>query len=165
MFTGHFGIAMGGKGVRPRVPMVLCVGAAFAPDLVRYGLLLAGVPEAVALGMGSVLVGLVLAGAVGWGGAAYTGHRADGYGLAGLVLLHLATDAVTNRLMLWPGGPEMGLRLYFYPAWDFALEATVVLLGWGLYRRTLPPERRNHVLVWLVPPLLWAFQYAFWQMN
>ncbi len=75
--------------------------------------------------------------------------------LAGLVVSHIGVDFLTSYLELWPGGPEAGLSLYNIPAADFAIEAFVIVVGWWLYRQTLPIAKRNAsqaftLLAWLL---------------
>ncbi len=165
MFTGHLGIALLGKGVRPGLPLWAFIAAVSAPDLAQYGLLLVGAASSVAQWPATVAGGLPLAAGFALGGWLTTGRRADAGWLAGAVASHLPADALTGTVVLWPGGPGFGLGLYFHPAWDFALEAAVVTAGWLVYRRSLPRHRRRAWPVWLIPPVLWAFQWMFWQQN
>ena len=37
----------------------------------------------------------------------------------------------------------IGLQLYKKPVVDFIVEAAVILGGWLIYRRSLPPDRRS----------------------
>ena len=72
------------------------------------------------------------------GGAAYliTDSRAQGALYASVVLLHLAADLFTGQKILFPGGEMHGLYFYDHPAWDFALEVPLVVLGWLAARRS-----------------------------
>lgn len=61
-----------------------------------------------------------------------------------VVLSHWVLDYFTGIKPTWPGGPIVGMNLYARPVVDFALESATILVGWLLYRRTLPKSVRNH---------------------
>jgi membrane-bound metal-dependent hydrolase YbcI (DUF457 family) len=63
--------------------------------------------------------------------------------VAVIVVSHAVADYATGLKPTWPGGPFVGLQLYQRPAVDFILEAAVIVIGWVIYRRSLPQERRN----------------------
>ena len=77
-----------------------------------------------------------------------------------LVATHAIGDYFTGIKPSWPGGPVIGLQLYQRPTIDFALEAVVVFLGWMLYRKSFPPEKRSSQRVFLVLAALIAIQLA-----
>jgi hypothetical protein len=52
----------------------------------------------------------------------------------------------------------IGLRLYQHPQWDFVVEAIVILIGWLVYRASLPRERRSTHDVWSLLGVLLALQ-------
>jgi chromate transport protein ChrA len=62
--------------------------------------------------------------------------------IALMVIFHAVADWLTGLKPTWPGGPMIGLNLYRWPVADFILEAAVVVLGWLLYRLTLPKTTR-----------------------
>jgi membrane-bound metal-dependent hydrolase YbcI (DUF457 family) len=78
--------------------------------------------------------------------------------VAALVVSHVLGDYVTGLKPTWPGGPMIGLRLYRVPQWDFAVEGIVVLLGWLVYRASLPRERRYSQYTWTLLGVLFALQ-------
>jgi nitrate reductase gamma subunit len=55
----------------------------------------------------------------------------------------MLADYVTGLKPTWPGGPFIGLEVYRHPAVDFGIEAIVIVLGWMIYRRSLPADRRD----------------------
>lgn len=85
------------------------------------------------------------------GGLAYlaTGSRSIAVSFGAVVVLHIAGDYFTGRKLLVPGGEMVGLQVYEYPAWDFALETFVVISGWWLLRRSAR-EPRWATSVWLL---------------
>jgi membrane-bound metal-dependent hydrolase YbcI (DUF457 family) len=60
-----------------------------------------------------------------------------------VVLSHAAGDYLTGIKPTWTGGPMIGLMLYRKPVIDFVIEAAVIVVGWNLYRRSLPVDRRS----------------------
>ena len=68
-------------------------------------------------------------------------RRSTAYLVAALVLLHVTMDLVTGFKAYWPGGPDLGLQLYEHPLGDFALEATLALVGWTVLRRSTDAPR------------------------
>jgi hypothetical protein len=76
---------------------------------------------------------------------------------AGAYAAHWACDFVTGHKPTWPGGPVVGLDLYRRPYADFVLEAAVVVVGWALWRQTLPRPlggTRRAVAAAVLPALL-----------
>ena len=71
---------------------------------------------------------------------------------------HLRADYVTGLKPTWPGGPTIGLDLYSRPLGDLAVETGVLVFGWLLYRRSLPPESRSSRLAWTLLVVLGATQ-------
>jgi hypothetical protein len=65
---------------------------------------------------------------------------------------------VTGLKPTWPGGPIIGLQLYAHPLGDLVVETAVLVIGWLVYRRSLPPESRSHRLSWALLLLLGAAQ-------
>jgi hypothetical protein len=156
MYTGHIGIALAARGARRDLSLWLLCIAALMPDLIDF----APIP-----GRGDTSGWThSLPGMLGFGVVFFALGRLTARSLAAAVLTaltacsHVLADLLTSRLTLWPGGPVAGLRLYRHPALDFSLEAAVVLVGWWLYSRTLPPVRRLSPASFAIPMLLLALQ-------
>ena len=144
MYAGHIGVALGARGIRVAVPLWVLVIASQLPDWADAGLCLAGTRPAIP-GMYShslpAVTLLATAAAIGYFIISKNGSAAAL--VAAVVISHALGDYVTGIKPTWPGGPLIGLQLYRQPALDFLLESAVILGGWLLYRRTLPPERRS----------------------
>ena len=163
MYTGHFGIALAGKGIDSRMPLWILITAAFAPDLViSLSQLLGGIDKkAIEPIISSVVGGFGLALVVS---IIYFVWKYDFAGsiLLGLVsFLHTIADLITGRSHLWPGGPETGLHLYQYGYVDFALESSLVVAGWLLYQRSLPKETQRIWAAWAILGFLILLQLYF----
>lgn len=161
MYAGHFGIALAGKGLRARVPLWMFIGAAFSFDLCNLALELAGVEGRLVAWAGTAVGAVPVAAAVG---VAFWAARGDERGaalLALFALLHVPIDLLTNKTALWPQGPRVGFMLYHHELLDLAVESVIVMAGWALYRRTLPPGARASWKAWAMPVGLVALQVAF----
>jgi len=162
MYTAQFGLALAGKGARPSVPLWAFILAAFGLDLVSTPLRLAGM-DGLALAWAESAAGALVV-AVAAAALYYMLARSpDGRGaaiIAAVAALHVPADLAANELPLWPGGPRVGAALYAHPAADFAVEATVVVAGWLLYRRSLPPEGPRWP-AWVSLALLLGLQAMF----
>jgi len=171
MYTGHLGIALAGKGVRPSVPLWVLIGSAQACDWLNalvwplghadpYSTrwLIAGnwTARMASHSLPSVLgLGIVLA-------VLYYATMRDVKGawlVAGVTLSHVLADYVTAQTPTWPGGPRVGLSLYHDTAADLVVETGVVCCGWLLYRRSLP-RGHNPATAWLMLGSLIALQVA-----
>ena len=145
MYMGHLGIALAAKGARRDVSLLVLCLAAIAPDLVDFSL------EGLGHVAGGGLWSHSLAAMVGYGvlfalcyGTAT--HRLGAALLVGAVASsHVLADLVTSRMVLWRGGPPLGLHLYIHPRLDFLVEGSVILIGWWLYGTSLPDKRRFSV--------------------
>ena len=163
MYTGHFGIALAGKGVAPRVPLWICIAAAFAPDLIiSLSQLLFGMQQQVIEPMAASLTGgfgtaLILGLIYLWS----TGEAKEATVVGALSLLHVLADFITGRAVVWLGGPEMGLQLYSYDYADFILETSLVIAGWLLYHRTLPKHKQRTWSAWMILAFLIGLQLYF----
>ena len=142
MFMGHLGIALGAKGARKKISLLILCLAAVTPDLIDFALEGAGHPNGAGLWTHSLAA--MLAYAVFFF-AAYS-LVTKSYGAAVLVGFvassHVLADLITSHLMLWPAGPLLGLHLYLHRWADFTLETLVILAGWTWYIQTLPRQRR-----------------------
>lgn len=144
MYGGHVGIALAGKGYRATVPLWLLLIATQLPDWTDAVACGAGIESppsgmlshslpAVAV-LAALLALIYFAVARDFEAAAL---------VAAIVGSHAVADYVTGLKPTWPGGPYIGLQLYQHPALDFVIEAAVIIIGWMVYRRSLPAERKN----------------------
>lgn len=159
MYAGHLGVALAASRARPAVPLIVLMLASQGPDwLDAIGMTLgAGYDQTERWShtIPLVLLGAALFGVLAWirwGGARSAAVVALTY------LAHLPADLLTGQKLLLPNGPRVGLDLYNHPAVDLALECAVVLLGWALYRQTLPARRRAGALAWSIPAALVLLQ-------
>lgn len=159
MYVGHVGIALGAHGLRRSAPLWFLIIASQLPDWTDAAFCLAGVrpsiPGILSHSLPAVGV-LALAAAV-----AYAAMLRDPAGMllvGAVVLTHAAGDYLTGIKPTWSGGPMIGLLLYRRPVLDFLLEASVILGGWFLYRRSLEPERRAAEPVYTLLAVLVAVQ-------
>ena len=157
MYTGHLGIALGAKGLRPDVNLWLLAIASLAPDLIDFSLQAAGGPDSTLWTHSlpaSAAFGLFFF-AVAW----LLTRNMTAALLVGLVASsHVFADLITSRLQLWPGGPPAGLHWYRRPLLDLTVESAVVIAGWLLYVRTLSRERRFSLAAWAMLVLLLGLQ-------
>ena len=151
MFVGHIGVALGAKGVAPKIPLPVLILAAEFLDVLWPIFLMAGIEHA-RIEPGFTAVSPLnlyyfpfshsLAAALAWAagfGLVYFFIRRDARGrwvLAALVLSHWPLDALVHRpdLLLYPGGTER----YGYALWDsvertLLLEGAIFLVGILLY--------------------------------
>ncbi len=161
MYGGHVGIALAGKGYRTTVPLWLLLIATQLPDWTDAAVCASGTGSppsemlshsipAVAV-LGAVLALLYYAVARDLAASAL---------VAAVVASHAVADYATGLKPTWPGGPQIGIQLYQHPALDFALEAMVIVIGWMIYRRSLPEERRRTSPVMLLLVCLLLLQLA-----
>jgi hypothetical protein len=162
MYMGHIGVALAGKQAAPRVPLWILVMASLASDLLDGFAGLAGIQDATIYPISHSLpggLGLALIAALVY--AAFAQEK-RGSALVGFVTFsHVLADLITSRLPAWPNGPDIGLHLYPYDVADFAIEGTLICLGWLLYRRTLPDENCHSWLAWLILIVPLGFQLYF----
>jgi hypothetical protein len=144
MYVGHMGFALGAHGIRRVVPLWFLVIASQLPDWTDAGFCLAGVRPSVP-GILSHSIPAIAALAVA-AAIAYAAAARDMSGMllvAAVVVSHAIGDYFTGIKPTWIGGPMIGLQLYKKPFVDFVVESIVVLGGWVIYRRSLPPDRRS----------------------
>jgi hypothetical protein len=159
MYIGHFSFALAIRGRRSRLPLGLCLIASVAPDFVAIVVDLAR-SDLYSHSLVSVAV-LALAGALlSW---AYLRDAGDSFWVGALVVSHLPADWLTSRLALWPGGPVWGAELYARPGVDFVLESALAVVGWVIYRRSLPEAAARRPLAWAPLGALLALQ-AGWNI-
>jgi hypothetical protein len=162
MYTGHLGIALAAKRVRPSVPLWVLIASTQACDWVDAVGWLVGHDDTASsrwlvfgdwtAQMVSHSVPAVLAIAAVLAGVYYARVR-DGAGaaiVAVVALSHVPADYLTAVKPTWPGGPRIGLSLYAHPIADLLAEGAFVGAGWLLYRRTLPQGRGATSAAWLM---------------
>ena len=142
MYGGHLGIALAGKGFKSTIPMWLLVLATQLPDWTDAAVcsLRNGTPEMWSHSIPAIAVlSLLLA-------LAYFASSRDASAaavVAMMVVSHEVADFATGLKPTWPGGPHIGLQLYRQPPIDFVVEALVIVIGWLVYRKSLPADRRT----------------------
>jgi hypothetical protein len=157
MYGGHIGIALAGKGFRSTLPLWLLVFATQLPDWIDAAICGAGISSP-PLGMLSHSLPAVAVLATVLSLLYYlSAHDAAGAAVVAIVVAsHTVADYLTGLKPTWVGGPWVGLQLYQRPALDFVVEALVITIGWTIYRRSFPADRRgsNPVMLILVVALL-----------
>jgi hypothetical protein len=144
MYTGHAGIALGAHGIRRSIPLWLLIFASQLPDWTDAGLCFAGIrPAVVGMYSHSFAATFVLAIAAALLYCVIARDTAGMLVVAMVTVSHVLADYITGTKPTWPGGPMIGLELYHRPIIDFVIEAAVVFVGWMIYRRSLPAEKRS----------------------
>ena len=158
MYLGHLGLALGVKGARPVAPLWILFLATLAPDLTAPALAAAGLSSDL---YSHSVPAMLVYGAVAFGAYLLAfKNRTTAVWVGGLACSHVVVDYITSRIMTFPGLPPWGLHLYAHPWADAGLEAAVIALGWALYRRSVPPGRRNSLAAWSIPALLISLEVA-----
>jgi len=144
MYGGHLGVALAGKGFRKTIPLWVLIVATQLPDWTDAAVCSAGVSsppsEMLSHSIPAVAILAALMAAV------YYATQRDTVSsmiVATIVVSHMLADFLTGLKPTWPGGPRIGLQLYQRPVIDFALEAVIIVIGWMIYRRSLPDDRRS----------------------
>ena len=146
MYTGHVAIALAVRGLRRDLPLWLVVLAAQAPDWVEV---ICGALGARANAeLWSHAFPFVVLGAAVAAVLVRLWTRSTGAALVtfAVYLSHPLADLVTGYKPLWLGGPPVGLRFIDRPVPDFVVQGSLCVLGWLLYRRSLPPNVRRRVI-------------------
>jgi len=159
MFLGHFAVALAAKKVAPRPSLGTLVLAALLVDGIWPVFMLLGLEKVeIVPGITAVTPLLFvsypythsLAADVLWGAlvaVAYFLFRRDRAGalwLAALVLSHWVLDFVAHRpdMPLWPGGPLVGLGLWYSVPATLAVELSLFAAGAWLYASVTRPRDR-----------------------
>lgn len=143
MYAGHVGVALGAHGIRQTVPLWILIFASQLPDWADAAVCLLLSQSSSALITHSIPAVALLGAAAA---IAFWLASRDARGAAlvlAVVLTHAIGDYVTGIKPTWPDGPMIGFQLYRKPALDFVFESAVIALGWLLYRRSFPPEKRS----------------------
>ena len=146
MYTGHVAIGLAARGARRDLPVWVAVLAAQAPDWIEV--ICGGLGAGASAQLWSHAFPFVVLGA---GAAAILVRlwtRSTGAALVtfAVYLSHPLADLVTGYKPLWLGGPPVGLRFIDRPIPDFVVQGSLCLLGWLLYRRSLPSHVRRRVI-------------------
>ena len=124
MRVGHAGPALVAKRVRPAVPLLLLLVAAYGPDIVEVALRPFGITNReLSHGLIAVAIGATVT-AVGW----IATRRGDARDAAAIWLTyasHWPLDFITGHKPTWPGGPTVGLDLYD-PWWIWLVELALL---------------------------------------
>ncbi len=166
MFIGHFGLAMAAKKVAPRPSLGTLVLAAQLVDGVWPLFVLIGW-EKVEIEQGitavtpllfvsypythSLVAGIVWAALLAGG---YYALRRDASGtrwIAALVLSHWVLDVIAHRpdVPIWPGGPKIGLGLWYSLPATLVVEFALFAFGaWTYARVTRARDRFGDALFW-----------------
>jgi membrane-bound metal-dependent hydrolase YbcI (DUF457 family) len=158
VYLGHVGIALGARGMRREVSLLLLLVAAYAPDWIDAGLCVAGAydPRGMlshSFPAAALVIAVVL--------TTFRFTKRDMTGalvVCAVVVSHLVLDWITGYKPTWPGGPMMGLRLYDQPSANLVVETVVILVGVFFYRRSLPFRVRPWVDLAAMAGLLIAMQ-------
>jgi len=133
MRIGHAGFALVAKGLRPRVPLLLLVIAAYGPDLIELGFDVIGRHDKIlSHSLLSVFIGATLL------SAGYFAVRRDGRDAIAIWLTyvsHWPADFITGHKPTWPGGPIVGLDFYDRQPWEWLLEFVVLATCWLIYSK------------------------------
>lgn len=158
MYIGHIAVALAVRGLRPDVPLWLLVLATQGCDWIE--IVLRPFASGYSVAVWSHSIPAVAAGAAAMAvlTAVATRSWATSAICACVYASHIPADYVTGLKPTWPGAPSFGWVLYDRPGHDFLLEATFVTAAWMLYRRSLPPGRRNAALTWALLALLVLLQ-------
>ncbi len=145
MYLGHVGIALGARGMRRDVSLLVLLVATYAPDWIDGGLCVVGAYDPRGMFSHSFpAIAIVVAGVL----TTFRLTKRDMVGglvVCAVVVSHMVLDWITGYKPTWPGGPMIGLRLYSQPALNLVLETVVILVGVALYRSSLPSRARPWV--------------------
>lgn len=160
MFIGHHAAAFAAKPLAPRVSLGVLFGAAIFLDLLWPILLLLGLEHVrIAPGITAFTpldfthypITHSLAAALGWSVAAGLVFRRVIVGA--LVLSHWVLDFITHRpdLPLWPGGPKVGLGLWYSVPGTVIVEVALFVVAlwlWLYLRATRARDRVGSIALW-----------------
>ncbi len=145
MYAGHIGFGLGAYSFRKTLPLWLVLIAAQIPDWLDAGYCVAdlhrGANGLYTHGFVPVALAAVLAAMFTY---ALTRDVLGAVVVALVVASHWGLDYFTGIKPTWPGGPIVGMNIYARPVLDVMIESATILIGWLLYRRTLPESVRNH---------------------
>jgi hypothetical protein len=159
VYAGHAALAMLAKGVRPRISFAVLVPVAFAPDWIEWILSATGRTNRVlSHSLVSVALGATLVALMYW---AVKRSPRDAAIVWLTYVSHWPADFITGTKPTWPGGPDVGMSMYGDPIADIAVEWSLIMICWFVYRRSLPPKGHAAKIGWLMPIGLMAMQVGF----
>ncbi|HEX3865419.1 MAG TPA: hypothetical protein VHV78_01660 [Gemmatimonadaceae bacterium] len=151
---------MAAKAARRRVPALLLLVAAFAPDVVQMIFdVVHRESREISHSLVSVAIGATLLSLGYWLFA--RARAADALAVWMVYALHWPADFITGLKPTWPGGPLVGRFLYAQPARDAAVECALILICWVGYWLSLPPSGRARPTTLALPWILIALQLGF----
>jgi membrane-bound metal-dependent hydrolase YbcI (DUF457 family) len=142
VYLGHVGIALGAKGMRHELSLLVLLAATYAPDWIDGGLCMVGAYDRRGMFSHSFPAIAVVLAVVITTFRVTKREMAGGLVVCGVVMSHMILDWITGYKPTWPGGPMIGFRLYEHPVANLFLETVVILTGVFVYRRSLPPRAR-----------------------
>ena len=157
MYLGHVGIALGAKGVRREVPLLVLLFATYAPDWIDGGLCVVGAYDPRGM-LSHSFPAIALVAAVVLTTFRLRRDMVSGLVVCAVVVSHMVVDWITGYKPTWPGGPMIGFRLYSQPAANLVLETVVILIGVALYRASLPPRAKPWIDLATMAGVLIAMQ-------
>ncbi len=178
MFLGHFAVAMAAKKVAPRPSLGTLLLAALLVDGIWPVFLLLGwekveiVPGITAVTpllfvsypyTHSLVAGVLWAAILAGGYYALRRDRPGALWLAALVLSHWVLDFASHRpdLPLWPGGPKVGLGLWYSLPATLAVEFALFAIGAWIYASvTRSRDRIGGYAMWIFVAVLAAIYAA-----
>ena len=161
MFIGHNAVGFASKRAAPRVSLGWLMAAPMLLDLIWPVFVLLGIERVTILKAApspflrlqfdsypwshSLLMSCVWG---AWFGGAYYLRTHDvraGWTLGIGVVSHWILDFVTHRpdMPLWPGGPKVGLGLWYSPAATIVTESLLYIIGVAIYLRTTKARNRT----------------------
>ena len=172
MFVGHMAVALAAKRTAPTVNVGWFMAGVVALDLVWPVLVIAGIEHVRIVPGATAFTPLIfdsypwshsLVMACVWGavyGGAYflrTRYARGGWVLFFGVVSHWVLDFVTHRpdMPLWPGGPKVGLGLWYSTGGTIVVESLIYIIGAALYvRATKARDRIGSIGAWSLIVLL-----------
>jgi hypothetical protein len=182
MFIGHFAVALAAKKLAPKTSLgTLVLGADFADFLWPVLLLLGweqvriapGITRVAPLDFVSYPISHSLVTQLGWGlllGLIYYAVRRSARGaivVGACVPTHWLLDYISHRpdMPLWPGGPRVGLGLWFSLPATALIEYSLLIVGVLIYlsatRPRKPIDRAGALALWSFVGIL----SAGWLIN
>jgi membrane-bound metal-dependent hydrolase YbcI (DUF457 family) len=163
LVAGHAGLALLAKAARPRIRIAVLLPVTFAPDILgsffdAFGYHNRALSHSlVSVGLGASIVALIY--------FLTTRVKPEAFVVWLTYVSHWPADFITGTKPTWPGGPDVGLRLYDRPVADAVLECAIVVVCWIVYRRSLKrsvaPAAPRRAMTVLVPMGLIIAQVVF----
>ena len=154
MYTGHVALALGTRGVRRDLPLFVLVFASQGYDWVELGARLFLSRRAAEVYSHAFPFTLVAASCVALAVWLWKRSVSAALTVMALYLSHGLADYVTGLKPLWWGGPPVGLQLIERPVADFIVQATVCVVGFAVYVRSLAVRRTSLVRFAVGTPLI-----------